>query len=57
VHFDLAHTVVLVVALVVTKLFLFVTGLVSEEERKQISWKMVLAYFVVILVVNMTWSH
>lgn len=56
-HFDLAHTVVLVVALVVTKLFMFVTGIVSEEERKQISWKMVLAYFVVILVVNMTWSH
>jgi small neutral amino acid transporter SnatA (MarC family) len=57
VHFDLAHTVVLIVALVVTKLFMSVTGLVSEEERKQISWKLVLAYFVVILVVNMMWSH
>jgi len=32
VHFDLAHTLIIVVALVVTKLFLIVTGLVSEEE-------------------------
>lgn len=56
-HFDLAHTVVIVVALVVTKLFLIVTGLVSEEERKLVSWKMILAYFVVILFVNAVWEH
>jgi VIT1/CCC1 family predicted Fe2+/Mn2+ transporter len=57
VHFDLAHTVIIVVALVVTKLFLIVTGLVSEEERKLVSWKMILAYFVVILFVNAVWEH
>ncbi|MCH2066250.1 hypothetical protein [Shimia sp.] len=56
-HFDLAHTVIIVVALVVTKLFLIVTGLVSEEERKLVSWKMILAYFVVILFVNAVWEH
>jgi len=57
VHFDLAHTVIIVVALVVTKLFLIVTGLVSEEERKLVSWKMILAYFVVIPFVNAVWEH
>ncbi|MFY0660263.1 MAG: hypothetical protein JXR15_07200 [Shimia sp.] len=56
-HFDLAHTVIIVVALVVIKLFVIVTGLVSEEERKQVSWKMILAYFVVILFVNAVWEH
>ena len=56
-HFDLAHTVIIVVALVVAKLFLIVTGLVSEEERKLVSWKMILAYFVVILFVNAVWEH
>lgn len=56
-HFDLAHTVIIVVALVVTKLFLIVTGLVSEEERKLVSWKMILAYFVVIPFVNAVWEH
>ena len=56
-HFDLAHTVIIVVALVVTKLFLIVTGCVSEEERKLVSWKMILAYFVVILFVNAVWEH
>ena len=56
-HFDLAHTVIIVVALVVTKLFLIVTGLVSVEERKLVRWKMILASFVVILVVNAVWEH
>lgn len=56
-HFDIAHTVIIVVALVVTKLFMSVTGLVSEEERKQVSWKMILAYFVVVPFVNAVWEH
>lgn len=56
-HFDLAHTVIIVVALVVTQLLMIVTGLVSEEERKQVSWKMILAYFVVVLIVNAVWEH
>ena len=56
-HFDLAHTVIIVVALVVTKLCMIVTSLVSEEEREQVSWKMILAYFVVVLFVNAVWEH
>jgi len=57
VHFDLAHTVIIVVALVATKLFMIVTGFVSERELKQVSWKMTLAYFVVVLIVNAVWEH
>ncbi|MCP4207289.1 MAG: hypothetical protein GY767_09625 [Shimia sp.] len=56
-HFDLAHTVIIVVALVATKLFMIVTGFVSERELKQVSWKMTLAYFVVVLIVNAVWEH
>ena len=56
-HFDLAHTLIIVVALVVTKLCMIVTSLVSEEEREQVSWKMILAYFVVVLFVNAVWEH
>ncbi|MBE1292710.1 MAG: hypothetical protein GJ677_09510 [Rhodobacteraceae bacterium] len=56
-HFDLAHTVIIVVALVVTKFFMIVTGLVTDEERKQVSWNMILAYFIVVLFVNAVWEH
>lgn len=56
-HFDLAHTVIIVVALIVTKFFMIVTGLVPDEERKQVSWKMILAYFIVVLFVNALWEH
>ncbi len=56
-HFDLAHTVIIVVALIVTKFFIIVTGLVPDEERKQVSWKMILAYFIVVLFVNAVWEH
>lgn len=56
-HFDLAHTVIIVVALVATKLFMIVTGFVSERELKQVSWKMTLAYFVVVLIVNAVREH
>ncbi len=56
-HFDLAHTVIIVVALIVTKFFMIVTGLVPDEERKQVSWKMILAYFIVVLFVNAVWEH
>lgn len=56
-HFDLAHTVIIVVALIVTKFFMIVTGLVPDEERKQVSWKMILAYFIVVLLVSAVWEH
>ena len=56
-HFDLAHTVIIVLALVATKLFMIVTGFVSERELKQVSWKMTLAYFVVVLIVNAVLEH
>ncbi|WP_299902641.1 hypothetical protein [uncultured Ruegeria sp.] len=54
-HFDLAHAVVTVTALIVTNLVLKSAGVINEENKHQWNWKVVLAYFVVVLIINLVW--
>ncbi|WP_171210277.1 MULTISPECIES: hypothetical protein [unclassified Ruegeria] len=54
-HFDLAHAAVIIAALVMTNLALISAGVINEENKHQWNWKVVLAYFVVIVIINLVW--
>ncbi|WP_170361939.1 hypothetical protein [Ruegeria arenilitoris] len=54
-HFDLAHAVVTVAALIVTNLALKSAGVINKENKHQWNWKVVLAYFVVVFLINLVW--
>lgn len=54
-HFDLAHAVVTVAALIVTNLGLKSSGVINEENNHKLNWKVFLVYFVVILIINLVW--
>jgi uncharacterized membrane protein len=54
-HFDLAHAAVIVVALIITNLALKSAGVINEENKHQWNWKVVLAYFVVVVIINLVW--
>ncbi|WP_170391758.1 hypothetical protein [Ruegeria arenilitoris] len=54
-HFDLAHAAITVVALIITNLALKSAGVINEENKHQWNWKVVLAYFVVVLIINLVW--
>ena len=54
-HFDLAHAAIIIVALILTNLALNASGIVSADEKNAWSWKRVLAYFVVVFVINLIW--
>ncbi|WP_171129925.1 MULTISPECIES: hypothetical protein [unclassified Ruegeria] len=54
-HFDLAHAAVIIAALVMTNLALISAGVINEENKHQWNWKVVLAYFVVVVIINLVW--
>lgn len=54
-HFDLAHAAITVVALIITNLALKSAGVINAENKHQWNWKVVLAYFVVVFIINMVW--
>ncbi|WP_170470490.1 hypothetical protein [Ruegeria arenilitoris] len=54
-QFDLAHAAVIVVALIITNLVLKSAGVINEENKHQWNWKVVLAYFVVVVIINLVW--
>ncbi|WP_171236993.1 hypothetical protein [Ruegeria sp. HKCCA6837] len=54
-HFDLAHAAVTIVALIVTNLALKSAGVINEENKHQLNWKVFLAYFVVVFIINLVW--
>ncbi|NOD47810.1 MULTISPECIES: hypothetical protein [Ruegeria] len=54
-QFDLAHAAVIVVALIITNLALKSAGVINEENKHQWNWKVVLAYFVVVVIINLVW--
>ncbi|MFD0910313.1 hypothetical protein [Ruegeria arenilitoris] len=54
-HFDLAHAAITVVALIITNLALKSAGVINEENKHQWNWKVVLAYFVVVFIINLVW--
>ncbi len=54
-HFDLAHAAVIIAALVITNLALKYAGVINEENKHQWNWKVVLAYFVVVAIINLVW--
>ncbi|WP_170355752.1 MULTISPECIES: hypothetical protein [Ruegeria] len=54
-HFDLAHAAVIVVALIITNLALKSAGVINEENKHQWNWKVFLAYFVVVVIINLVW--
>ncbi|WP_171239070.1 MULTISPECIES: hypothetical protein [unclassified Ruegeria] len=54
-HFDLVHAAVIVVALIVTNLALKSSGVINEESKHQWNWKVFLAYFVVVFIINLVW--
>ncbi len=54
-HFDLAHAAVTIVALIVTNLALKLAGVINEENKDQLNWKVFLAYFVVVFIINLVW--
>ena len=54
-HFDLAHAAVIIAALVITNMALRSAGVINEENKQQWNWKVVLAYFVVVVIINLVW--
>ncbi|NOD37135.1 MULTISPECIES: hypothetical protein [unclassified Ruegeria] len=54
-QFDLAHAVVIIAALVITNLALKSAGVINEDNKHQWNWKVVLAYFVVVVIINLVW--
>ncbi|WP_171212911.1 hypothetical protein [Ruegeria sp. HKCCA5426] len=54
-QFDLVHAAVIVVALIITNLALKSAGVINEENKHQWNWKVVLAYFVVVVIINLVW--
>ncbi len=54
-QFDLAHAAVIVVALIITNLALKSAGVINEENKHQWNCKVVLAYFVVVVIINLVW--
>ncbi len=54
-QFDLAHAAAIVVALIITNLALKSAGVINEENKHQWNWKVVLAYFVVVVIINLVW--
>lgn len=54
-HFDLAHAAVVIAALIITNLGLKAAGVIKDENKHQWNWKVVLTYFVVVLIINLIW--
>ncbi len=54
-HFDLAHAAVVIAALIITNLGLKAAGVINDENKHQWNWKVVLTYFVVVLIINLIW--
>ncbi len=54
-HFDLAHAAVVIAALIIANLGLKAAGVINEENKHQWNWKVVLTYFVVVLIINLIW--
>jgi hypothetical protein len=54
-HFDLIHAAILVGALFATNIALKSSGILGDEDGSYFNWKRLLAYFVVIAVVNLIW--
>ncbi len=56
-HFDLAHAIVTVVLLLVTQLVLQKTGVIGEGEERKFNWKSVVAFAVVVFILNLIWPY
>ncbi len=54
-HFDLAHALVSGVAILATLWAIRQFGIVKEDESLRWNWKVFVAIFVVIFVINIVW--
>ncbi|MEP1199285.1 hypothetical protein [Tateyamaria sp.] len=56
-HFDLAHAIVVGIAVSVVIFVMHETGIVKRDREKKFSWKMVLAITVVVFILNLIWPY